>query len=83
MASHHEGASLLSTSKTLNNLIMEEDVGGNVCGVCVFQPAAQARHNFPHTCQEHMVVDRVVGIPLVIGKANPVQVIAVMVLPLA
>lgn len=62
---------------------MEENVGGNVCGVYVFQPVAQARHNFPHTCPEHMAVDRVVGIPLVIRKANPVQVVAVMVLPLA
>ena len=74
---------MLSTSNRLEDLTMEEDVGGNVCGVYVFQPAAQARHNFPHACQEHMAVDRVVGIPLVIGKANPVKVVAVMVLPLA
>jgi len=83
MAGHHERTSLLPSCNGLDDLVVEEHLGGHVRGVDVFQPATQTRNDLTHASQKTVAVNRIVGIPLVIGQADAVSVMAVALHPLS
>ena len=83
MAGHHERTSLLPSCNGLDDLVVEEHLGGHVRGVDVFQPATQTRNDLTHASQKTVAVDRIVGISLVVGQADAVSVLAVALRPLS